>query len=90
MSNCPKCGKLIETKGRCQCGKCLCDECLIWGPKYQRIRDVLGGTLRRDFEELHDHLYMEAFYGNIAEAKLDGSWPGWEWIIKEKAKRGLK
>jgi hypothetical protein len=47
----------------------------------------LPEKLLADFDNLTNHTMCQVMDGDIAQAKLDGSWPGWEWlpaIIKAK------
>jgi hypothetical protein len=62
---------------------CFCDLCVKWYPIIRRVRLKLNGKLGIDFDNLITNLYCEAEDGDVAQAKLDGSWPGWEWLPGE-------
>ena len=65
---------------------CTCVFCTKEYPKYKEMRqscDVL--QLQQYIEELFDNWQMTGHDLDIVKAKLDGSWPGWEWV-KEKKK----
>lgn len=67
-----------EPSGRGPEGECLCNDCRHWGPLITHIRAQLDERGQELLNELVD------YYGNVemdldvANAKLDGSWPGWE------------
>ena len=59
---------------------CSCDICTKWMPMHRRILAVLTPEDRKLYDEF---LMMEANRSDdlgVAEAKLAGDWPGWEWI----------
>jgi len=49
----------------------------------------LKGKDAKLFEEFINKVDTEALDGEVAEAMLTGTWPGWEWIIEERKKRGM-
>ena len=69
--------------------KCECYSCRVEIPSIKRIKAVLPEDLQKEFETLIGNYYHEQMDHDVAEAKLDGSWPRWEWIKDEKSKRGL-
>jgi len=64
--------------------KCNCDWCKRVSPMIQRIRDSLDESMALDFDYLMNRMISTEEDLNYAEAKLDGSWPGWEWIKEAK------
>ena len=66
---------------------CKCEWCAKWSPIVHRIDNKLDGKLKKDFGRLITHFMSEGEDGDVAQAKLDGSWPGWEWLPKEVARR---
>lgn len=59
---------------------CKCDMCTKWNPLARRILAKLRGNDKALFNEW---LEMEAQQGDdlaATTAKLDGSWPGYEWL----------
>lgn len=67
--------------------KCHCNFCLYWSPIITRIRAALPAKLLVDFDNYVTHSMCAEMDGEVAEAKLDGSWPGWEWLPAEIEKR---
>lgn len=70
--------------------KCICDSCCRISPMMKRIREALPDDLKGDFEYLCNKLGCAEMDYEANEAKLNGQWPGWEWIIEAKAKAGFK
>lgn len=66
---------------------CYCNLCKYWSKVVKRVRHKLSGKLLKDFDTWCDHMACEGLDGSVAEAKLDGSWPGWEWLPAEITKR---
>ena len=59
---------------------CKCDLCTKWSPLHRRIMAKLRG---KDLKLFDEFLMMEANQSDelgVAEAKLEGEWPGWEWM----------
>jgi uncharacterized protein YutD len=60
--------------------KCECDWCTKWSPIVHKVRDALDEDTRKEFDELIDH------YTNIEDdlgwttARLNGDWPGWQFM----------
>lgn len=67
-----------EPSGRGPNGECLCNDCRHWGPLLAHLRAQLDERGRELLNELEDHYGNIEMDLNVAEAKLDGSWPGWE------------
>jgi hypothetical protein len=59
---------------------CKCQWCVKWSPIIHRVDSKLTGKLKKDFDNLITHFMCEGEDGDVAQAKLDGSWPGWEWM----------
>lgn len=70
--------------------KCSCEYCLRMGPSFKKIRDALPEDLKPEFEYMVTRLMTVEEDLNYAEAQLDGSWPGWEWITEAKKAAGYK
>ena len=63
--------------------RCSCDFCVKWYPIIRRIRRKLTGKTLDEFDLLVGYLMDEAENGDVAQAKLAGSWPGWDWLPAE-------
>lgn len=61
---------------------CECDYCQHWSPLIAHVMSELSPERRRLFNELVDDWMNVSSDLNLALAKLDGSWPGWE-TLKE-------
>jgi hypothetical protein len=59
---------------------CDCDWCTVWAPLARKLQAQLPADSQEDFEALLDYLTSAARDGGTAQAKLDGVWPGWEWL----------
>lgn len=66
---------------------CQCKWCLEISPKLKSIKAKLDGEDAKFFEEFIGMYLTECEDRDCSEAKLDGSWPGWEWIAEEKKRR---
>ena len=62
--------------------RCTCDICTKWAPLHRRILAKLRGKDRVLFEEFLDMEEQQSTDLGVATAKLDGTWPGWEWLPK--------
>lgn len=63
------------------CRKCLCALCNRWSPLIKKIKSALRGKPEaHDFEKLTTYYFYVEDDLNYAEARLDGSWPDWEWL----------
>lgn len=60
--------------------RCLCDICVRISPMQKCISDALPEELRIDFAYLMTRMECAEMDLDAAQAKLDGEWPGWEWI----------
>lgn len=62
---------------------CKCKWCTVWSPIIKRIDHALSPRLKKQFNDLLEHyIFMEEDYDYL-QAKMDGSWPGWEWLPNE-------
>ena len=57
---------------------CECDYCCHWSPLIDHVMSELSPERRRLFNELVDDWMNTSSDLDLARAKLDGSWPGWE------------
>ena len=62
------------------CRKCLCQLCNRWGPKWKQLLEAVPEELQDTVNELYSEFDSVKADLNYAEAQLDGSWPGWEWL----------
>lgn len=60
--------------------KCQCDYCQKWHPLYYRIKASLNEADQRLLEDFFLHEWDLSDAVGMAEAKLAGDWPGWEWM----------
>lgn len=59
---------------------CQCDYCVKWGPFFRRISADMNDVDKALLEEFLLHESSQSDDLGAAEAKLDGEWPGWEWM----------
>ena len=64
--------------------KCKCKLCSFQGPVIDKVRLKLTGKLLKDFDELIEGFFYDVEDGDVAKEKLNGDWPGWEWIKQAK------
>jgi hypothetical protein len=80
--------------------KCKCELCTKWSPLHRRIMAKLRGKDKKLFDEFLMMVWNDSDdlgvipFGSflallmLANAKLAGEWPGWEWmpaqVIKQK------
>lgn len=60
--------------------KCDCEWCVKWSPLLRRVSENLEGEDKQLFDQF---LLMHASQSDdlcAANSKLEGSWPGWEWM----------
>lgn len=57
---------------------CECDYCQHWFPLIEHVMSELSPERQKLFQELVDEWMGTSDDLNLALAKLDGSWPGWE------------
>lgn len=57
---------------------CKCYWCTVISPKIKQVSDKLQGEDLNAFEFLMNHYGHLDMDLDVAEAKLEGSWPGWE------------
>ncbi len=60
--------------------KCGCDLCQHWLPLIAHIRAQLNEEGNHLLNELVDQWMNDAMDKDVAEAKLNGTWPGYEHI----------
>jgi hypothetical protein len=81
-----------EPLGRGPNGECLCNHCRHWHPLIEHLEAQLNEEGRKLLRELTDHWMDDEEDLDVAEAKLNGTWPGWEWlpaaIAKHEAEQG--
>lgn len=58
--------------------KCGCDQCQHWSPLIQHIGSELSAERHRLLNDLVEDWVNTREELSLANAKLDGSWPGWE------------
>lgn len=61
-------------------GKCNCKWCAKYFPIMEQVKEKLEGKLKEDFDSMMTSLMCELEDGEVAQIKLKGEWPGWEWI----------
>lgn len=52
----------------------------------KRIRKVLAKEFREDFDYLMMRMACAEEDLDVAQSKLAGEWPGWEWLKKARVK----
>ncbi len=67
--------------------KCGCDFCLHWYPLIQHLEAQLDERGRKLLNQLVENWMHQSDDFGVANAKLEGNWPGWEWLPAEIAKR---
>ena len=58
--------------------KCECYWCVNVYPKIKQVANALAGENLIAFNWLMEHYEAQGMDGDVAQAKLDGVWPGWE------------
>lgn len=58
--------------------ECGCDHCQHWSPLIDRISSQLDEEGKKLLEELVSDWMHQSDDLGVANAKLDGEWPGWE------------
>lgn len=61
--------------------KCGCNWCRHWSPLLQHIEAQLNEEGKKLLNEYVTFVEQEIEDGHVAQAKLNGDWPGWE-ILK--------
>ena len=61
--------------------ECGCDWCQHWSPLIDHIRAQLDPEGKKLLEELVTHYEYIEMDAGVANAKLEGTWPGWENIV---------
>lgn len=69
--------------------ECGCDLCQHWSPLIEHIRYQLDDKGKELLEELVNHWGNQSDDLGVANAKLDGTWPGWEDMKNFKPKDTL-
>lgn len=67
--------------------KCHCNSCTVWSPIIRKVQKKLCGKLAKDFELWLMSTACREMDGYVAMAKLEGSWPDWEWLPAEIERR---
>ena len=67
---------------------CQCDLCQIWWPLHRRIEKKLRGRDAKLFQQWLMKCANDSYSLGAATAKLNGDWPGWEWM-KEAVKDNI-
>lgn len=81
MSDLPTIHPLSETPlGRGPAGECLCNWCRHWSPLLAHVSSELSPQRLALLNEYGQYVDNRLLDGNVAEAKFDGSWLGWEWM----------
>lgn len=62
--------------------RCLCHQCTYWTPLQEEIMDALPDSLKKKFDHLWESFDCVQIDLDVAQAKLRGDWPGWEWMKK--------
>lgn len=62
--------------------ECGCDQCQHWFPLIEHIRSELSPARRALLDDLISEWMHQSEDLSVANAKLEGSWPGWE-ALKE-------
>ena len=68
--------RIVEAKKK----TCTCNFCTIIYPAIKRIESALTGQNLVDFEMLINNMLRAGEEAEYANAKLDGLWPGWEFM----------
>ena len=66
--------------------ECGCDSCQHWSPLIQHLEAKLDEEGRKLLAELVEDREYARMDLDLAEAKLEGSWPGWEEMKNFKPK----
>lgn len=59
---------------------CKCDLCAIWFPLFDRLQTKASPEDKEGIDAFIDMWMNESMDGNVAQAKLEGSWPGYEGV----------
>jgi hypothetical protein len=63
--------------------KCKCTWCEDLSPRVKRVSAALNTPeLKADFEHLMATWGAESLDLDVAKSKLEGVWPGWEWMVE--------
>lgn len=65
---------------------CDCKLCTTWIPLFGRIKEKLDEKDKKLFETFLFEWDAETLDGQVAQAKVEGEWPGWEWMKEEVPK----
>lgn len=88
MSDLPTIHPLSETiLPRGPDGECMCNSCRHWSPLLSHVKAQLDERGRALLDEYMNYIEQSDEDGNVAQAKLEGNWPGWEWMKEEVKKR---
>lgn len=76
-----------KPNGRGPNGECLCDHCRHWSPLIKHLEAQLNEEGRKLLTELTTDWLNASEDRDVAEAKLAGTWPNWEWLPAAIEKR---
>ncbi len=76
-------------QGRGPNGECLCNHCRHWSPLIAHLEAQLDENGRALLEELVNDWMCQSDDLGAANGKLEGNWPGWEWLPAAIAKQTL-
>lgn len=65
-------------------GECTCNWCRHWSPLIKHIEAQLDDAGKALLDEYVSYVEQRIEDGDTAQAKLDGSWPGWSRIVEFK------
>lgn len=73
--------------------RCLGHWCGVMSPVIRRLEFTIPKESQADLRRLVTYYLGEEMEADRAKAKLEGRWPGWEWLpeeIKRRAERARK
>lgn len=70
--------------------KCDCEWCIKWSPIVQKIMNQLDEESKQEFDDLIMHYACIEDDLGATQAKLEGVWPGWEFMKGVLAEHGMK
>lgn len=70
--------------------RCGCHWCGVMSPAIRRLELAIPKESQADLRMLVTDYLGEELEADVAKSKLEGSWPGWEWLPEEIKRRGRK